>query len=420
MVGLPWLEIFAGKGAWASCDSGLPRRFGTFLWGNGNLPSRWTPEGEGAEWTLSDQLQPLAALQHKITVLSGYSIKVDNTSPHWSGAVGLLTGQALLGDDDSWDVAAPTIDQVIADVIGLETIFRSLEIGVESESCFSYTAPGAQNSGEDDPVAVYERIFGETFRAPGEEGLVDPRLGWRRSALDAVMTDISELESLLGAEDRVRLETHLDGLRQLETRLARLEEDPPDLESCARPAAPEESYPDIDGRPQMSVRSRVMADMLAMALACDQTRVFTFQFSRPLSPILYPEADDGHHSLTHNEADDQPTVHAITLQIMEEFAYLLGALDAVSEGEGTLLDNCAILAASEVSEGKTHSLDEIPMVVAGGACGALNMGLHLRSYAQDNVGRVMISLLRGMDVDVSTWGADETEVDDGISDLEGE
>ncbi|MCK6518447.1 DUF1552 domain-containing protein, partial [Myxococcota bacterium] len=94
------------------------------------------------------------------------------------------------------------------------------------------------------------------------------------SALDAVMGDIATLNARVGSEDKLRLEQHLDGVRPLETRLARLEEDPPSLESCARPATPEASYPDLDGRPQVSARNRVMADMLAMALACDQTRVF--------------------------------------------------------------------------------------------------------------------------------------------------
>lgn len=417
-VGLPWLEIF-GSRAQASCGNGFPRRFGCFLWGNGNLPPRWTPTGEGNEWVLSDQLAPLLAFQQKLSVVSGYSLKnVPNISPHWSGAIGLLTGQVLVGDDDSWTVAVPTIDQVVAQALGGETIYRSLQLGVDSTTCLSYSGPNANNPAENDPYLLYQRLFGDTFREPGEGGLVDPTLGYRRSALDAVMGDIQDLQGQLGAADKARLEQHLDGVRDLEVRLARLEEDPPDLAACKRPNMPEMSYPDIDGRPQLSARSRAQADLLAMALACDQTRVFTFQFSPPLSSALYPAADDGHHSLTHNEADDQPQVHEITVYIMQEFAYLLEALDRIPEGDGTLLDNCLVLAASEVSEGRTHSLDEVPLVVAGGGCGKLKMGQHIRSYSADNAGKLMLSLLRAMEMNVASWGAADTLETEGISELE--
>ena len=418
MVGLPWLEIFAGRAARAGCDSGFPRRFGQWMWGNGNLPDRWTPIGDGDDWELSEQLQPLAAFQRKMTVVSGMTVKVQNAVPHWSGASGLLTGGALEGDDDDWAVLGPTLDQVIAAEVGGDTIYRSLSIGVESEDVFSFTDATTRNYGETDPYTLYERLFGDTFREPGEEGTVDPSLGFRRSALDAVMTDIDELQSVLGYTDKVRLEQHLDGVRELESRLARLQEDPPDYEACLRPDAPEGSYPDIDGRPQLAAINDAMARLLAMALACDQTRVFAYQFSKPVSNPLYPDASDGHHNLTHNEPGEQPEVNAITLQIMEQLAVFLDVLDSVPEGDGTLLDNCLLLCTSEVSEGRTHSLDDIPMIVAGGGCGRIAMGKHVRSYTQDNAGKAILSLMRAMDLPAATWGEGDSEVDDGLSEIE--
>lgn len=420
IVGLPLLEIFAGRAARASCDTGFPRRLGFFLWGNGNLPEHWTPLGEGTadEWALSEQLAALALVKHKLAVVSGYSVKVDNISPHWSGACGLLTGRALVGDDDDWQVAGPTLDQVVAQAVGGDTLYRSMQLGIATDEVFSFSDATTQNYGETDPYTLYQRLFGDTFVEPGKGGTVSPTLGYRRSALDAVMDDIAAMQGVLGAADRARLEQHLDGVRQLELRLARLQEDPPDYESCSRPDAPEGSYPDIDGRPQLSEKSRAMAHLLAMALACDQTRVFTFQFSRALDNSLYGDATDGHHSLTHDEPDDQPTVHAITLAIMDELAYLLETLDAVPEGEGTLLDNSIVLATSETSEGKTHSLDEMPIVIAGGGCGAIPVDQHVRSYSQDNVGKVMLTVARAMGLTLGEWGADDTRVTDGVSELE--
>jgi hypothetical protein len=418
-VGLPWLEIFAGPRAWAStCDSGLPRRLVLFLWGNGNLPDRWTPLSEGTDWEPSDQLAPLAAIKHKVSVLTGYSVKVDNISPHWSGAAGLLTGQQIDGTDDDWTVAGPTLDQVVADAIGGDTIYRSIQIGIETEEVYSYTGPNAQNFGEVDPYTFYERLFGESWREPGEDSEPDPALGRRRSVLDAVMGDLSQLQSELGSADRQRLEQHLAGVEELEERLRKLEEDPPDLESCERPEAPETEYPDIDGRPQLGPRSQAMSALLAMTLACDQTRVATVQFSKALSNALYEGTTDGHHNQTHNEPDDQPEVHSITLQIMEQLAFLLETLDGVPEGDGTLLDNSVVIGASEVSEGKTHSLDEIPLLIAGGGCGRLVAGEHIRSYTGESASKAMLSVLRAMDVTASSWGEGDSQATDGLSELE--
>jgi len=410
---LPWLEARA-----STCPSGFPRRFGVFFWGNGNLPDRWTPAETGADWSPSEQLAPLERHQAKLTVCTGLEVKVPNVSPHWSGAVALLTGQDLDGADEGWSVRAPTIDHVLAEAIGTETLYPSLQIGIADDECFSYSGPNQPSYGETDPYALYERLFGPTFRDPSKGGAVDPSLGFRRSVLDAVLGDLDRLTGRLGAEDRARLEAHTDGVRDLEQRLARLQEDPPDLEACSQPDAPPTEIPDVDGRPQLSTRCRAMSDLLAMALACDQTRVFNLSHHKALSNVLFPFATDGHHNLTHNEGGEQPEVHEATLAVMEEFAYLLDVLDAVDEGDGSLLDHSLVMAVSEVSEGRTHRLDEIPMLLAGGACGNLVTGHHLRSQGNENVNHLMLSVLRAFDLSLPTWGADDTEVDTGWSPLE--
>ena len=410
---LPWLE------ARAACDTGFPKRFGVFQWGNGNLPNRWIPEDTGPDWALSDQLQPLAAFQSRIAVCTGLEVRVPNISPHWSGAVGVLTGQELVGSDESWTVAAPTVDEVVADAIGRDTLYRSIAVGVADAETFSYTGPNAPNFGETDPFALYERLFGATFREPGKGGVVDPSLGRRRSVLDAVMGDLDRLSARVSAADRVRLEAHTDAVRDLEQRLARLQEEPADLAACQRAEAPDENYPDIDGRPQLAARSQAFSELIAMALACDQTRVFAMSHHRPLSNVLFPGATDGHHSLTHNEGGEQPEVHDATLVVMEAYAGLLGALDRIPEGDGTVLDHCLVLACSEVSEGRTHRLDEVPFVLAGGACGAIPMGRHVRSAGRENVNRAMFSVLTALDVPVTSWGAGSTEVTSGWDPLEG-
>jgi hypothetical protein len=407
------------RGRALACGGAIPRRFGLFFWGNGNRPDQWTPQAEGPDWELTPELAPLAEVKSKIAIVSGLSVKVPNTVPHTSGAAGLLSGYAVVssGGDDTF--AAPTVDQLIAAEIGGDTLFPSLQTAATDSSGNSWNGPNSRNPPETDPYTLYQRLFGDTFREPGEEGVIDPTLGLRRSVLDSVMTDIGALQGQLGAADRARLDQHLTGVRELEQRLAKLEEDPPSLESCARPSTlPEASYPDVDGRPQISARSRIICDMMAMALACDQTRVFGHYLTDPVSNHLFPDATAGHHNLTHDEGGDQPEVHAITVQIVEELAYLVKVLDAVPEGDGTLLDNCAVLGCSEVSLGQTHQIDEMPIVLAGTACGSLRTGTHIRSYTADSASKLMLTLVRAMDILAPSFGADDAYAEDGLSEIE--
>ncbi|MGB0637807.1 MAG: DUF1552 domain-containing protein [Myxococcota bacterium] len=422
-VALPPLEaMFNLSGTAYACGGGLPLRFGLFFWGNGNLPELWTPTGEGTSWELSEQLEPLAPVKDLISVVSGMSIKTGNLIPHHSGKAGILSGAPLKvyengREDGTFEI--PSIDQVIAAEIGGETIYRSLETGVlPGTGGNSYNGPNNRNPPELSPYAFYERLFGASFREPGEEGVVDPTLALRRSVLDSVMDDISRLDARVGAADKMRLDQHYTGIRELELRLARLQEDPPSLEACARPAEPAMDFPDIEGRPQIQAVHRAMTDLLVMALACDQTRVFSHWFSDPLTNKLYPDATAGHHSLTHDEPGSQPEVNMITKFVMEELNYMIERLASIEEGDETLLDHMALLATSEVSKGQTHLLDEMPIIIAGNACGALKQGIHYRSFSGENTSHVLLSLVRAMNISAASFGLEEGEVTDGLAAIE--
>jgi hypothetical protein len=417
MVGLPLLEAMLTPKAFAA-GGGIPKRFGLFYWGNGMLPDRWTPTGIGQGYTMSEQLAPLESLRDKVTIVTGTSVKLPNTVPHGSGAAGILTGAPLLNPIDGESFSAATIDQVIANAIGGTTFFRSLQTAGTNCSGLSFSGPNARNPAETDPFAVYQRLFGDTFVEPGGTGQVDPTLGLRRSVLDAVMGDIESLQGKVGATDRTRLDQHLTGVRELEGRLARLEEDPPNLEACHRADAPEISYPDIDGRPQVQARNQAMADLMALAMACDQTRVAAHYLSHPVNDVLFADAPAGHHDLTHNEPGDQPEVHKITVQCIEAYAGFLAALDAIPEAEGTLLDHMVVLGTSEISLGRTHSLDEMPILLGGSCCGALKMGHHVRSVSQENSSKVLLSLIRALDIVQGSFGSDAGLASDGFSGIE--
>lgn len=416
---LPYLESLSWRrGSFAQTLSTSPKRFIMYFWGNGSQPDRWLPTSEGPDWGSSILLEPLSVHRQDVSILSGMEVKVGNIEAHISGPAGFFTGkQAIVKPSGGWTFQAPTIDQQLASLIGGETLYRSLEVGVEpGMRGMSLNGPDSINTPESDPLAFYERLFGPTFREPGQV-MADPKLGLRRSVLDAVLNDLNHLKTKVGRVDRMRLEQHSASVRDLELRLARLQEDPVQREACIRPQAPS-PIDLLNGRVQMLPRARLMADLSVMALACDLTRVLSFWYCDPLSNLLHINAQSGHHQLTHDEPGDQPQVTEIILGAHQSLAYFIEVLKTVSEGEGSLLDHCALLATSDVSEGKTHQIDEYPIILAGRAGGALKVGEHYRSKTKESTSHLALSIARALDVPIASYGEEEAFVDEGLSVIE--
>lgn len=415
-IALPALQAFSAPANAAGAQ--FPCRFVLFFWGNGILPDRWIPHNTGDDYTLSHQLSSLAHVQDDIAVITGTEVKVRNVIAHAAGPGGLLSGRELVVQGDDYTFAGPSLDQIVAAELGDNTPFRSIEVGVQPGVVgLSFNGPDSRNPPESDPIALFERLFGPSFRAPGEGGVVDPKLALRRSVLDVVMADAADLDKRLGVVDKQRLEQHLDAIRDLENRIALLQSDPPDLAACVRPDEPA-AIPDIDGRPDMLERSRVITALSVMALACDQTRVLSFWFSDPLSDVLYDGASAGHHQLTHDEPGDQPTVDQIIGTTMTAFGELVDQMRNVPEGDGTLLDHSAVLGTTDVSYGRTHQIDEFPIITAGKAGGALKTGFHYRSDTKENAGQIPFSLLQALGVPVAVYGEGDASTDTGLSELE--
>ncbi len=421
-VALPPLEIFMNEHGDAYADtSGFPKRFGWWFFGNGVHANRWVPAGDGPSWELSDQLAPLADVKDHITVVSGLKVYTPNSVPHGTGPAGILTGRRLGvagGDFVSSSFGAPSLDQLVAAKIGGDTLYRSIEVAVErTTKSLAYSAANQPIPPEISPHALYTRLFGAGFTEPGDEPILDPKLGLRRSVLDVISEDAVALRERLGHIDRQRMEQHFENIRSLEKKLARLEEDPPNLAACTRPTEPALEYPDDGGIPQMSAVSRAMSDLLVMALACDQTRVFSMLFSRPVSDVLYPGASAGHHQLTHDELGEQPQVNDIIRQLVAELGYFVAALRAIPEGDGTLLDNSLVLGFSDCSYGKSHAIDDYPLLLAGSGGGRIQEGIHHRAAAE-NASKLGFSILRVMDLSPTEFGGDEGYVTEGIDAIE--
>jgi hypothetical protein len=416
-LGLPMLDVFMNHHgeALASGDP-FPQRFGLWTWGNGigADPSLWVPAGTGASYQLSPILAPLAPVQPEIAVVSGLAVYQPNNAPHECGPAAVLAGCRSTRLFTAGEPQIETFDQTLAAQISDTTLNSSLEVSVDPISYSpSFSEPGYSNPPETSPAALFNTLFGPTFRLPGSNAPPDPRLGLRQSVLDAVSADASALRTRLGSNDQQRLDAHMTSVRDLEHKIATLEAPQAPLAACHVPAMPLPSYPDQGGFPQLSAISRAMSDILAMSLACDQQRVFTFQFSHPINDLLYHGATAGHHQLTHDELGEQPMVQGILRQILTEATYFIQALQNVQEGQSTLLDHCAVLFTTDCCDGRTHTVDEYPMFLAGSGNGALVKGVHHRAVGE-NVSKMAFTLLNALGVPTTTFGSDEGLVTEGL------
>jgi len=428
-LGLPLFDCLFDENGTALADGGpIPRRFGVFFWGNGVIPERWIPGTTGVGWELSEQLASLAPVKEWVSVVTGMDIKTGNERGHHAGTVGILSGSPMISQEPMGGAgyaspfSAPSIDQVIARHVGDATLYPSIEYGVHdgapgSEGTtlkyLSHNGPDNVNPPEYSPRALFDRVFGDSFTAPDEAPMVDPRIALRRSVLDAVLQDANDLHRRLGTNDQTRLEQHMDGIRALEMRLARQEEERPApyLDSCERPAAPGDPGGDL------RERSRLMADIMAMALACDQTRVFSNMFSGSVSNTRYPGTSGGHHSQTHDEGAPWTDVHAATLYITQCFSDMLLAFRDMPEGGETLLDHMAVLGSTDLSW--DHSPNDFPILVAGGACGYLKTpGVHYRSPSRENASTVLLSMIRAAGVEMAEFGNGGGHVTESCSAIE--
>ena len=423
-VGLPFLDVFLNINGDALAAEGvpLPRRFGTWFFGCGMNPLRWDPSTEGADWELTPELMPIAPMREHMNIMSGFSVLMngETNQVHRTGVFGTLCGGA---PKTASSVEGPTLDVLISDEIGTRTRFRSLEMAATGNPRHSNSLRDVSNvnPSEPSPLGLYTRIFGPGFGDPNAaEFTPDPNVLLRKSALSIVAEDRKRLERQLGQADRARLDQYFTALRQLEQQLALQLKKPPPLEACSIPEAPVDLPPDtqID---HVMANHALMAQTLALALACDQTRVFNMQFSDRASSLRMPGSTDTHHTLTHEEPRDpelgyQPKATVFVQKSMEAWTQFVQALHAVPEGDGTLLDNCLVMAHSETSEANTHSVVGLPFMTAGRAGGRLRTGVHI-SGVGESCSRVGLTLQQTMGLNVGKWGTDQNQTDRPISEI---
>jgi len=280
----------------------------------------------------------------------------------------------------------------------------------EVRARISYAGADMPIPPREDPKDVFAALFG---MPTGSGGTTDPALArlWaqRKSVFDATNTETERIKSLVGKNDRDKLTAHLTAMRDVEKRLVGMTGTTTGGGlACTKPGAPA----DVDLKnDDLYVRAgQAQMDLAVAALACDQTRIITFQWSYSESEHLFSflNISGNHHAISHDFSSSGANYDAynkIQIWYQSQFAYLLGKMDAIKEGTGTLLDHSVVLWATEIGESTQHDLLQMPYVLAGSANGKIRAGrlLDYTSNKRDN-NQMLVSIGQAMGDNLTSFG----------------
>lgn len=382
---------------------------------HGAAPGYWSPVKEGSDFEFSYITKPLESFRDQIVLITGldvpeaYSTEEEPGGNHARGAV------FLSGARPRRNAVSPylgvTIDQVIASHYGQDTILPSIQLGVEDAgnygncnwgySCaytnsMSWISPTQPLPTEINPHVAFERLFG-SGATPEQRQLGRIR---KASILDSVAKEIPSLMGTLSADDKIRLDTYLDNIRELERRIQI---------AIANPVAePEEGIP--FGIPQSKdVHFKLMFDLIALAFEGDITRSATMMLGVDISASTFPESGTNgawhgtsHHGDKPGNIADYAKMNRYHVGIL---AHFLENLRNIDEVDGNALDHSLVYMGSNMGNSHRHAHEKVPVILAGGLDGTFKGNRHI--VFPDNTEKtsnMLLSLLHLYGIEQSSIG----------------
>jgi hypothetical protein len=423
-MSLPWLEsipVWGIDNSVSTPGEAFPNRFGVLFMACGIHPDHWWARGSGVEMELSQSLQPLEPVKQKVNVIQGlFNKNATGVGIHPGQTGNILSGASLQKGAELR--GGISVDQVLANQLGQETAQPSMVLGCEQpitgyhETNFSMAYSSHiswQNATSPVPMEVYPSL--------AFDSLFDNR-GSRRnqSVLDRVREHASSLSRHASVGDRAKLEEYLTSVREVEKRIERVRGDQNKAIDNARASGQDVvtmKRPD-NGLPEdIREHMRLMCDIIALAFQTDKTRIATLLLCRDISGLFYPFLDvrNAHHSASHNERSEE--WERISRYYCSQLAYLASRLDAMPEGDGTVLDHSCLVFVNNMWSGSRHDSTKVPLLTAGGLNGTLATGRSLDYTDKGDDNRKLcsfyLSLMNRMGLNATTFG----DADSALADL---
>lgn len=413
-VALPFLDAMTPAFAASRTGAEPACRMAFVYVPNGIIMKDWVPAAEGAAFELTRVMKPLAAFREQMLVLSGLAhvngrALGDGPGDHARAASTYLTGVHPKKTEGADIHAGISVDQIAAKELGAKTQFASIELGLETAgmvgncdsgySCaysnsIAWRSPTTPLPPEINPRAVFERLFGDEESTEPAARAMSARQD--RSILDFVRDDAGRLEGKLGPGDRRKLGEYLDSLRDIERRIRK-------VEANIGSGAPLPAIERPGGIPvTFEEHTKLMFDLQVIAFQADLTRVATFMIGREGSNRTYRSigVPDAHHGISHHmgNAEKIEKLTRINVHHAEQLAYFLEKLQTTPDGAGSLLDHSMVVYGSGLSDGNQHLHHDLPVLLAGGACGKIRGGRHLRFKPETPMTNLYLTILDKMGV----------------------
>jgi hypothetical protein len=420
-LALPFLDAMvpAATALAQTAAAPKPRFVGLFV-PHGMAPGYWVPEKEGAlAAELPFNWKPLEPFRDHTVILSGLHSRSAEPPPgvtgadHWVAAAFLCANKPkkTAGADV---YAGTTIDQLIAQKIGGDSLMPSMQLAVEdpganSSNCgegysctytntISWASPTSPLPMELNPQVVFERMFGDGSTAEQRAA----RRRRDRSVLDSLTGTLARLRRDVSAADRARIDDYTENVNEIERRLQ--------IAMKASTVAPENMTVPVGVPQTFDEHIKLQFDLLALAFQADITRVGTLLFARDLTGRTYPASEaptSGFHGVSHHGEDPRriAELSKINQYHVKMVAHLVAKLAATQDGDGTLLDHSLVLYGSNMGNSNQHVHYDVPHVLVGGLNGRVKGGRHL-AYPTKEVptGNLLLSVLDKYDIHQDSVG----------------
>jgi hypothetical protein len=409
---LPFLDAMVP--ALTAATKSTPR-FAAIYCGNGANMYQWTPATEGANFEYSPILKPIEPFRERTLVLTGLdnfpaTDQGDSGGQHPRAAPAFMSSVHPKQTEGADVQAGTTVDQIIADHICKDSRLSSLEVSVDRNdvvgacdhgyacaymNSMSWKSPTMPLPAETNPRFIFERLFGSGDTAEARKLRVEED----RSILDGLTQEISKLKGRLGVHDQAKLGEYLDGVRDVEQRIAKAEATNADFAIPDRPVGVPDTFRE---------HAELIFDLMALAFQADITRVSSFMMARENINRSYNEIGlpEAHHAMSHHGNDPQKMAVFAKLNTyhVDTLAYFLKKLQGIQDGEGNLLDHTVVFYGSGMSDGNTHNNFNVPVVVVGGRDLDIRGGRHLKYAKGTPLANLSLRLIDKFGVPLEKFG----------------
>jgi hypothetical protein len=420
-MALPWLEsvpVWGFAPTSGAAPVACPKRFAALFMGCGVNPVHFWAKGQGTAMELGPCLEPLEPLKSKINVITGlFNKNATGVGIHPGQTGNILSGASLQKGAEL--KGGVSVDQVLARQIGDQTVQPSMVLGCEQpitgyhETNFSMAYSSHiswQSATSPVPMEVYPSL--------AFDSLFDNRGNQRNlSILDRVREDAADLSRQVSASDRAKLDEYLTSVREVERRVVPVRAAQETAAEHARDRGqPVAMMPRPDNGLPEDIREhmRLMCDIVALGFQTDKTRLATLLLCRDISGLFYPflNVRSAHHSASHDDRSE--SYQKVTRYYLSQLAYLAGRLEAMPEGDATVLDNSCLLFINSLWSGSQHDSTKLPVILAGGLGGTLATGRVLdytgKSDDERRLCSMYLSIMDRMGVTVDRFGDAETRL----------